>query len=271
MANPQKENGYTPIANELIEQLYKLPLNGTQFRIILVVFRYTYGFNRKEHELSETFIASALASHKRQIQRELAELIKRQILDVVKPATFNSSRVVKFNKHYDRWLISRQVTKTTPDDKSSVHTGDGLVTSRGGELVTQEIQIKDNIKDNIQQQEEKRMCEGMLFQFFNQNVGPITPFQSEVISQHLNDGMEPEMITSVLKDSLGKGERWTWIKKVLENSAAQNIKTLEQYEAKKAERQNAKSRDKSKKDSKPSNMSNFQQRKPPDDFKYDNE
>jgi phage replication O-like protein O len=118
MTSPQKENGYTPIANELVEQLYKLPLNGTQFRIIFAVFRYTYGFNRKEHELSETFIASALSTHKRQIQRELKALIDIRVLTIAKQATFKSSKVVTFNKHYDQWLISRQVSNSSPGDKN---------------------------------------------------------------------------------------------------------------------------------------------------------
>jgi phage replication O-like protein O len=155
MANPQKENGFTPIANELIDYLCKMSFNGTQFRIIFVVFRYTYGFNRKEHELSETFIASALGTHKRQIQRELKSLLDMNVLEVIKPATFNSSRVVAFNKYYDRWLINQQVTKTTPGDKNVPHTGDVLDASRGGELVTQEIQIKDNIKDILHEEEKK--------------------------------------------------------------------------------------------------------------------
>jgi len=41
MANPQKENGYTPVANEILDELVKLPLNGTQLRIICVVWRFT--------------------------------------------------------------------------------------------------------------------------------------------------------------------------------------------------------------------------------------
>lgn len=70
MANPQKENGYTPVANEILEQLYRQNLNGTQFRIIMVVWRFTYGFSRREHELSETFISKAIGTHKKQVSRE---------------------------------------------------------------------------------------------------------------------------------------------------------------------------------------------------------
>ena len=126
MASPQKENGYTPIANELIEQLYKLPLSGTKLRILLLVFRYTYGFSRKEHDLSENFIASALYTNKRQIQREIKSLIDANVLLVTKQATFNSSKIVAFNKDYDKWNIDYLVTKMStvtemsPSDKNVI-------------------------------------------------------------------------------------------------------------------------------------------------------
>ena len=67
MANPQKENGYTPIANEILEQLVRLPLNGTQWDIIIVICRYTYGYSRKEHPVSESFIAKVTGISKRHI------------------------------------------------------------------------------------------------------------------------------------------------------------------------------------------------------------
>jgi len=93
-----------------------------------------------------------------------------------------------------------------------------------------------------EEEEEERAREGKIFKFFNKNIGMITPFQSETISQHLDEGMEPEMIMAILEDSTGKSEKWTWIKTVLNNSTSQGIKTLEQYEAKKVERQNIKNR-----------------------------
>ena len=57
--NPQLENGYTKIADQILENTAKLKLNGTQMRIILIVWRYTYGFNRKETDLSVTFLATS--------------------------------------------------------------------------------------------------------------------------------------------------------------------------------------------------------------------
>lgn len=49
MANPQKENGYTPIANELMQAIYGAKFNGTQRSIIDVIMRYTYLWTGKEN------------------------------------------------------------------------------------------------------------------------------------------------------------------------------------------------------------------------------
>lgn len=56
MANPQIENGYTAVANEILDNLYKFSLNGTELKVISCIFRYTFGFHRKSHKLSASFI-----------------------------------------------------------------------------------------------------------------------------------------------------------------------------------------------------------------------
>ncbi len=153
----QLENGYTRIANEILDHIAKTKLNGSQFRIVMAVFRYTYGFNRKEHEMSIGFIAKATGMNKRQVQRELSTLIDARIIKVVKESTHSSPAVLSFNKYFDQWCLnSQQVSKQSTgdelavctDDRLDVTPDDGLDTRGDVGLVTQEIQLKDNIKDN---------------------------------------------------------------------------------------------------------------------------
>lgn len=125
-------------------------------------------------------------------------------------------------------------------------------------------------EEEIEEDMFKEQAIGNVFKFFNKNIGPITPFQTDTISQYLDDGLSPDMIIAVLKDSIGKDDKWSWAKKVLGNSFDQNIKTVELYEAKKVERASAKSRDKpmNKGNSSPPQKGNFEQRKY-DDAYYD--
>ena len=135
MATPQKENGYTPIANEILEQIIKLKLNGTQFRIVMAVWRYTYGYNRKEHNISETFLANAMNTHKAQIAREIKVLIDKKIILVIKESTSTTAKIIAFNKNYDEW-----VGLQSPD----ILTVNGLANSGVNGLVNQERNIKEN-------------------------------------------------------------------------------------------------------------------------------
>lgn len=152
MRGPQLEDGYTRIANEILEAIARFPINATQFRILMVIWRYTYGFNRKSSELSQSFIAEATGLHKKQVQRELNELIKMNIIKVEKEASFSSPRVLKFNKYYQSWEGANQL----PPNEIDTCRGSELVTSPGSELVTQQRQYKDIIKD-IEEDEEERV------------------------------------------------------------------------------------------------------------------
>lgn len=180
MANPQLENGFVRIANEIMEAIYKTKFNGTQFRIVLAVIRCTYGFNRKEHEMSDNFIAESTGINVRNIKRELKKLIENNVIIVTSEGSYTEARKVKINKNYDDWLIESVVTNkplggelvtsgenattgggeltVTQNEEKSDHSPDksdeinSLTEGSGeldtsGELTTQKRQYKDNIKD----------------------------------------------------------------------------------------------------------------------------
>lgn len=148
MASPQVENGYTRIANELMEVIPLYKFNGTQFRILFVVLRYTYGFQRKSHELSLTFIADSTGMHKQQIKRELDILIKNKVLIEEEPPSFNKPRTIQFNKNYKEWLISRQSAKTLTVNKEDDTQSAKTLTPTVSELAYQERNNKENIKES---------------------------------------------------------------------------------------------------------------------------
>lgn len=111
MANVQIENGYTKIANELFEELAKIKLSPTQYRLLFVIWRYTYGFNRKEHDMSLSFLSKATGCDLRQIQRELTNLQERKLIfQEIKPG---STRKIAFNKNHDDWVGKTAVGEIT--------------------------------------------------------------------------------------------------------------------------------------------------------------
>ena len=147
MANPQPDQ-FTRISNELMEAIPMFKFNGTQLRILLVVLRYTYGFQRKSCELSLSFISNSTGAHKQQIKRELDRLIQTKVLIEKSEPTFNRSRVIEFNKNYDEWLISRQSAKTLTVNKEDDTQSAKTLTPTVSELAYQERNNKENIKES---------------------------------------------------------------------------------------------------------------------------
>lgn len=160
MADVQIEYGYTQIANQILEVLAQTPLNGTQMRILLIILRYTYGFNRKQAELSVNYIAKASEINERQIRRELKTLINYNIVKIIKEATFNTPRIIAFNKNYEEWTNSTQKIKKTVAYKLDLSPVGELDPTTQDKLDPQEI--KDINKD-IKKESNKEIYDTTLF------------------------------------------------------------------------------------------------------------
>lgn len=146
MANPQKENGSTDIANELLEAIYSMNFNGTEFAIILCVLRYTYGFHRKEHNLSINFISKATKKHKINVATTINNLIEKKVLIETKKPTFCNPREIGINKDYSNWKDIELVKRLTVSNKTNTTVSE--LTNRGvSELTNQETKNEETKKE----------------------------------------------------------------------------------------------------------------------------
>ncbi|MFB0847315.1 replication protein [Paenibacillus oleatilyticus] len=118
MADVQPEHGYTKIADELLENIPLFKFNGTQLSIIMVVLRYTYGFQRKDHELSLSFFVNATGLGKTQVDREVKQLIEKNVLVVTRESTYTESRKLGLNKDYDTWKVENRKQKRVQSAKT---------------------------------------------------------------------------------------------------------------------------------------------------------
>jgi len=165
MANPQKENGFTAIANEIIERIIKTKFNGTQASIIMTIWRYTYGFHACQGELSITFIANAIDMSKTVVKRELDKLIDRKIVLVAQENTNKKPRIIKFNKNYDEWLedTRRSTLKSVCTKKSTLEDAKKSTLED-----TKKSTNKENIKENIKEINEQA---GILWEIYPNKKG----------------------------------------------------------------------------------------------------
>lgn len=115
MANPQKENGYTAIANEILEKLCSYRISGEEHLILFSVFRKTYGFNKREDRISLSQFTEMTGLKKPTAQRAINKLVSKKIIIIKKD---NDGNIYRFNKDFDQWIpLSKKITVIKKDNK----------------------------------------------------------------------------------------------------------------------------------------------------------
>lgn len=162
MASPQKENGYTPIANEILDAISKARINGTQASILFQIWRYTYGFNRTSHILSASFLSKGTGINKVRLSQELKKLIDNKIVTVI---TRSCPREIAFNKNYNEWLnydhsadpitISENVYSTISE---SANTTNNTISESANTIVSENIYstISESANQEIQYKKQNK-------------------------------------------------------------------------------------------------------------------
>lgn len=107
MSTPQLENGYTSIANELIEVFIRSNLSSQELRLILLVIRKTYGFHKKEDYISLSQMANTLNTSIVRCSQVINSLQQKNII-TLKENIKGKTKKYKFNKDYSKWTHLRE-------------------------------------------------------------------------------------------------------------------------------------------------------------------
>jgi phage replication O-like protein O len=102
MASPQVENGYTRIANELLEALAKFRLSGNEYQVVLAIIRKTYGFGKKSDTISMGQISEVTGLKRQNVNRALKSLSSKLITGVIK-TDYMGINNISINKDYSQW------------------------------------------------------------------------------------------------------------------------------------------------------------------------
>ncbi len=120
MVSPQIENGYTKIANEIMETLAKIRINGEARQMLDVIIRKTYGFNKKQDRISTSQFVEATGLPKYAIHKSRHKLLKMGIIMVLPKKVTGitqkgNSQILtySFQKDYTKWKpLPKKVTVT---------------------------------------------------------------------------------------------------------------------------------------------------------------
>lgn len=186
MANPQKENGYTAIANEIMEHLSQTKLTDYQSRILHALWRKTYGFQKKTDVISLSQWSTATNIDTHNVPRTIRELSTRNIITVkhITPKTVE----YQFQKNYELWdkttkTVINPTKKIEPLFTSNQILSDTIVSNeilsntilsnQSGDTIKPDVQVLSNqidTKENIQKKHTKDNIY-TIFNFWNeQNI-----------------------------------------------------------------------------------------------------
>jgi phage replication O-like protein O len=100
MVSPQLENGYTSIANEIMDALCRIRIPGEARQVLTVILRKTYGWNKKEDVIPLSQFVSATGMKKTHVVRSIYMLRDMNLIITKKDNSFIS---YCFNKDYSTW------------------------------------------------------------------------------------------------------------------------------------------------------------------------
>src|SRR3972149_4849940 len=116
MANPQTEQGFTRIANELMEALCRIRISGEARQVLDTIIRKTYGWGKKEDAISLSQFCLATGINKPHVCKAITTLKKMNIITLKGNATAN---IYAFNKDFDTWKpLPKKVTITLKGNDS---------------------------------------------------------------------------------------------------------------------------------------------------------
>ena len=99
MATPQVEDGYTRIANELLDALIASKLPGSEWQVALFILRRTYGFHTTKATIPLPLFVAATGIAKSHVSRALAALKKKNVIKIGN----GGESTYSIQKDYTKW------------------------------------------------------------------------------------------------------------------------------------------------------------------------
>lgn len=104
-ASPQLENGYTKLANELLEALICAGLTARQWAVVMAIIRKTYGFNKKADEIGLSQLAAMTGIDKAHLSRTVREL---EACKVIHREAGTHGHSLSINKKHKQWELPKE-------------------------------------------------------------------------------------------------------------------------------------------------------------------
>lgn len=200
---PEIDDGHTKIANELLDAIISHDFSKRQLKILLLIMRKTYGWNKAEDDISRSQFVESTGLLNPHITTSLQELQSMNVL-IVTPG--KHAKCYKINKYYSQWRVTKTVIITetvtvtetvivTETVKNSYQNGNNPLPKQYPQKTTPKDTSKDNINCAL-----KETCLEAL-NFLNEKVGrSYKPVRAnlDLIKARLKEGYTKDEILHVI-------------------------------------------------------------------------
>jgi phage replication O-like protein O len=105
LASPQTAHGFTRLADELLDALIRFPFTKRQYKVLLAMIRKTYGFQKREDDITAPQLAEMTGLDRANVIRTINELVAAGAL-IKRPGQFG--QVLGINKDYESWTVPKR-------------------------------------------------------------------------------------------------------------------------------------------------------------------
>lgn len=130
---PQLEDGYTKIADELLEALCRAHLGGREMAVVLALIRKTYGWNKKKDRIAGSQLAKLTGIPRAKIPSLLRSLEAKNIIRIEKGGQGRTA-TLSIKKDHRKW--AKRGRRTSPIQGASSEPN---LTPTGGKSPTSPI------------------------------------------------------------------------------------------------------------------------------------
>ncbi|QRS18169.1 replication protein [Klebsiella oxytoca] len=137
------DDGYTRIANELLEHIASADLTARQLKLMLAYIRKTYGFNKKSDRIADEQIAQLTGISRQNVNKAKRDLLSMNCLIV-------EGNKIGVNKAVSEWKFSKCLQVSNLVSKSETKSVSKLETKEVSELETHKRHsLKTTLKTDL--------------------------------------------------------------------------------------------------------------------------
>lgn len=140
MASPQTENGFTKLANELIEHLSSVQMSGSEWQYVMCIIRKTYGYQKKEDWITNSQVVEMTSLKKERVSEAKSRLLARKIV------TENRNKI-SLQKDWEQWVELRKSVSVVTEKRNDCYGK--AYTQKKKETITKETSEQGSQVDNF--------------------------------------------------------------------------------------------------------------------------